>query len=733
MPPTRTKPYPFDLTLAFVQPALGGPGGGEVVDPDGNAVEPGSAGRLYGLITRDGLVSRRVDPLGTGTFPEAQEYAAADVYKERSFVYRRSYLGMGERTQNGALTPRYYYGWNAQTHGTMRGRGPAWHEAQTLGAAEGPVLGFVEGLHNGALTLFVLAGRYVRRHAGDLPGQQPVSLDLGPGNYARSACRWSPAEGSYGDRLLLTDNLSRLWQYDGTVWSQLTASGGADLVWSTQWELWRAFGWEVSKTQSDPSDPSNWTLPTPAGDETCEVSGLADVSNRMYFFKENGSVWSQQSTTDNVPLFRGMEEAAQPYNGRNPAPWQNQIYFRVGDGFYRLSGTETATFDRVGLERLQTNTSPVRGPIRCFAGYAGYYGFAGAFNPHVIAPDGFEGPCSFLLRYGNWVPSEGDEEGVSAFVDGYDGAQIVWEGRRISALGVVTTEAVIGAPAEDENPRLYAGFEDGTYGWIRLPSNGPNPFDPSSGCDFTDEVSFIRWPRHSMDAPADLKGYLSVDVTGPYLDPYRWVTLSYRIDPDGESAPWAQLGRPLWQNQERITFPAPTLGKIIEIREDFGASPPPADPGPNPSPYPPGPTLEEWLLLPTPVVSAVVLREQLRPAFRAEYGFTLRGEDWAPLRNGATSRLTAPEIRDLLRKAADAPSTVRLTLTDETAGDFTLVTYGEKMVQAGAKRRYGLTKDIQVTMVAYRTQQVRGIFARYFDMVYSDLDPDFTYADADEL
>ena len=109
--------------------------------------------------------------MGTGTFPEAQEYATSDVYKERSFVFRRTYLGLGERTQNGATTPRYYYAWSAQTFGTMRGKGPAWHPVDTGSPTEGPVLGFAEGMHAGVLTLFILAGRYVRRHAGDLPGQ----------------------------------------------------------------------------------------------------------------------------------------------------------------------------------------------------------------------------------------------------------------------------------------------------------------------------------------------------------------------------------------------------------------------------------------------------------------------------------------------------------------------------------------------------------------------------------
>ena len=713
MPPTRTRPHPYDCLLAFVQPAVGGPGGG-LTDPQGKPLEPGKAGREYGLVTRDGHVMRRVDPLGAGTFPESQEYATSDVYKERAFVYRRSYLGLGERTQNGSTTPRYYYAWNAQTHGTMRGKGPRWHPASAAGATpEGPVLGFVEALHQGAVTWFILAGRYVRRHAGDLDGQQPVSLDLGAGVYARSACRWSPAEGAYGDRLLLTDSARRFWQYDGNVWAEITGVDGADLVHSTQFELWRSYGWEVSKCESDPSVLANWTLPTPVGDETCRVSGMTDVRGQLYFFKEDGTVWGQQSTTDNVKVFGGIEESAQEYNGRNPASWLDQLYFRVGPGFYRLTGGQVAQVERVGPERLVTNTSPVRGPVRAFAGFSTHYGFAGLYNSHARREDGTTGGSSYLLRYGNWVPSEGDEEGAAVFSDGYDGAQVVWEGQKVSALGVCTTEAVMLADGEAGNPRLYAGFEDGTYGWIRLPRNGPNPFDPGSGCDFTDQLSYLRWPRHSMDAPADLKDYLSFDGSGPYLDPYRSVRVGYRVDPSDEGDPWRTLAQELTQTGRRVPVEAPTLGKVIEVREEYAAERPPAVYPPPPSPYPPGPTAAEWDRLPTPVVSALILREQLRPAFRAEYALTVRAEDWAPRRDGGTSRLTAQQVRSLIREAAGAPATVRLVLPDEEAGDFNTITYGEAMRQAGRLRRYGQSTDVAVTLVAYRTKQVRGIVARF--------------------
>jgi hypothetical protein len=170
-----------------------------------------------------------------------------------------------------------------------------------------------------------------------------------------------------------------------------------------------------------------------------------------------------------------------------------------------------------------------------------------------------------------------------------------------------------------------------------------------------------------------------------------------------------------------VLIEAPTLGKVIEIREEYVAERPPAVYPPPPSPWPPGPTQPEWDRMPTPVMSALILREQLRPAFRAEYGLTIRAEDWAPRRDGGTSRLTGQQVRALIREAADAPATVRLVLPDEEAGDFTAITYAERMKQAGGRRRYGQSTDVQVTLVAYRTQPTRGIVRRFFDQLVGDL------------
>ena len=423
----------------------------------------------------------------------------------------------------------------------MRGRGPAWHPADTGGAARARCWRSSRRIHQGVLTLFILAGRYVRRHAGDLPGQQPVSLDLGAGNRARSAARWRTRGPTPQEFLYVTDSLSRIWRYDGAVWAQVTTIGTRSLLWSTRDELWGADREFVTKCEGDPANPADWTLPVPCGDGIALVSGMADVASRMYFFTDDGAVWSLQADTTAIPLFRGLETTRDPRNGRNPTPWLNQLYFRSGDSFYRLSGTETATFDPIGPERLQTNTSPVRGPVGAFAGALGYYAFAGVYNPRCSAPDGYEGPCLVPAPVRQLGALGGGRGGRGAVPGRLRRGPGGVGGQGDHQPGVRRHPQRGGQRPGHRHPRLYAGFADGTYGWVTQPRNGPNPFDPDAGVEFTSGLSFLRWPRHCDGRPGRPEGVPLLRRLGAHPRP---VPLGGRAVPRRRGGRGDALGAP---------------------------------------------------------------------------------------------------------------------------------------------------------------------------------------------
>lgn len=699
-----------------------------------------------GLRLREGVMGKRILPLENYSAP-VQEYGTDDLYLERSYVFRRAYAGMGDSSQqSNGNPPRSFYASNAWHHGAYRGQGPRWHPIVPVGGAAGEHAGFVEavGPTAGALALFALAGRYVRRVTGLNDPDQALSLDLGAGVVVETATRWTAAGVTGGDGLYLTDSNAHLWRHQVGTWTDLSATTSAPdcrFICTTGVELWRALGNVVSKCEGDPGVGASWTADIPVGDEEVPISGLGQLWGQLFVFKQDGTVWTLQGGADvgrarNVAP--GLAVTPHPANGRRPASWDNALYFSAGAGFWRLTSSGAGvTVDRVGPERLVDNTSPVRGPVTAFCGYDAFGAYGAVHNTSEGA--------AFLLGYGNWVPTEeaSPDAGSFRFTPAWNGSLLDLAGERITALAVTQLSAVVGAPdpanpwtATDRgNPLLFVGLADGTYGYVALPRDGANPFSPAAHLgpdDFTDRLSFTRWPRHTLMAPGDIKAFLSFAATGPVLDEARAVRPEFRIDPVGEADPWSTVAVPLTENGRRVLFPDDSWGRVIDVREVYATlAPAPVSLGEGALAAPPG-TVEgratDLDRLPGPVVATLTLREQVRPAFRLEYAGTVMAHWKVARRDGGSSRLTPPQTRNLVVAAAQDPGHTFLTMPDETVGRFALIQFQETVPPDGAFRRRGLAWDLALTAVQYRTQSVFGIFDRLNATTFGSLD-DRTFHD----
>lgn len=705
-PSSTRKPYPWHATLQV--------GGGPPA----------------GLMLRDGMVGKRVLPMANFQAP-VQDEETSDLYRERSYSWRKLYLGYGDFTQQSNGVPsRYFYASNAWHSGAMRGLGPRFRQL-TLAAAEGEVAGFVEAIHVVATVpqtkLFAIAGRYIRRWDGETGAEQALSLDLGAGFVGTSWTRWTAGGPGQQDALYLTDSrtpMGHLWRYQGGAWTDLTAAGAppAAFVLATGPELWRVCGttnqpgvaYAVSKCEADPATPGNWTNPIPVGDASVPVSGLSELQMRLFIHKTDATVWALQGGPDTGTarnLTPDLRESRDPDNGKRPAAWLGAVYFRAGDSLWRFTG---AAAERVGPERLVDNTSPVRGPVVAFAGHGAWYGLGAVYNAALTS--------SYLVQYGNWVPSEETSPagGAHQFIASWEGSLCDLPNKRVTALAVVAHDAVVGTPPTGGNPLLLVGFADGTYGWLRLPRDGPSPFTPDAHlapADFTDQPAFSRFPRHSLMAPGDVKAYLSFSASGPVLDDARWVEVEYRVDPVGRDDPWNPLAGRLTQHGARVLFPLDTSGRVIDVRERYLAQRPAADGGTGGTP-----TWAAFDALPTPVVATLTLREQLRPAFRFEYAFTVLAHDKVARRDGASDRKTAAQIRNLLVAAAQDPGHVVLTLPDETVGRFAMIEFQEQLPPDGRFRRRGVAWDLSLSAITYVTRATYGIFDRLNLTLFGDTD-----------
>ena len=372
-----------------------------------------------------------------------------------------------------------------------------------------------------------------------------------------------------------TDALGELWRYDGATWTM--APVPARFLIRIGDRLIRGWGNQISQCSADPMVAENWTGGTPAGDASDVISGLGAVNSVLFIFARTGRVFTLNGDGTHNDLYPGLRRtpALDPLDapGGQVASWLNALWFRNGDGFYRLEASGGTQIEDVGPGRLVDNGSVVSGPVQCFAGHQDWYAFQGVYNPATDA--------SYLLQYGDWLPQGAGEDAAYRFLDTLHGALVVWEGKRVTAL-----QATIGGFAGGEHTRVYAGFSDGTMGWFNLPRSGPNPFATDAGLDeddFTADPSYLTWPLHTLLASADRKEYLSVTAHGPRITPGDFVRVSYWLDPvllpQTEVLRRNELARTaagpgafLAQSPRATTREAPVLGVQYTFPQDVTAA-----------------------------------------------------------------------------------------------------------------------------------------------------------------
>lgn len=630
-------------------------------------------------MARGGFVGKKVMSLA-GTVPNSAEYGADDQYRERSFVFGRALLGMGEATQRSHSGTRYHYALNCWFSGGKRGKGPKWNNLAP--ASTGSIQDFYEALHGGVLTQFIAAGRYMLRRAGDTSGDQVVSKDFGVGRTITSAARFKAPSGT--DSLYVTLDNGDLWLYNGAAWVGPAASGG---TWNGDALLCCVVGDEfyikdtantVRKATADPMTAGNYSGQFTAGDGSRSINGLLSHNNALVAFMDDGTLAAFNTDGSGNELLAGLTTTRNATNGAKPVGDPlGRFYFRNGSSWLRGDGMDGFSAEPIGPERWMGNTSEVTGVAHCFAWYGTYYGFWGQYNSSNGA--------SYLLQFGDWLPAD-DADGYQ-FAETLNGALVKWAGRQISAMRVQFIGGI---------PRLYCGFTDGTCGWIRLPSNSPNPFSAQSGCEFADGgtgASECYWPRHTMMKEADNKAFLHFQAQGE-LSSANTSTVSYRTS---DGAAWAPLDVPFTQSGQREEIDGNAVGQFIDVKETFVSASSAA----------------------TPVMESLVLREQLRPGLRIEWAFRVIARHRVALRNGATDRKTPEQIYDLCRRAADTPGSITLTTPDEVASSFHAVNFAFAIPPEN--ERYGLARDIDMSFVSYRTLETYGIYSRFGSLTFDEL------------
>jgi hypothetical protein len=309
---------------------------------------------------------------------------------------------------------------------------------------------------------------------------------------------------------------------------------------------------------------------------------------------------------------------------------------------------------------------------------------------------------SYLLSYGNWIPRP-ESSGVDStvvgssytFTDQYDGALVRWKNRKVTSLFASTIPV---------DARLYIGFADGGYDWLRLVPY-PLALDAGSvqGAEYTQDESYLVMPLHHAMFQADTKHWTGTTVFGPLLAAGDSVLVGYRVK-GSQVGPGAaadggflSFGDRLTEIGMRCDCVNQMAGQAIEVQIAFDSASTSS----------------------TPILEGLGLHERLVPRFRRDYTLTINASDFVTRRDGAAVRQSGVFIRQLLENAAAAPSALSLMLPDERVNEVALFSYEEHQVPHN--QRGGLGWAITAQATQFTTLSVYGIIGRLRGTLIGDL------------
>lgn len=624
--------------------------------------------------TPDGLLVGKKQTNLENVYPQAPDYDSAPVYRERTFMFRPT-AGYGEGVQDGVSDRNYHYGINVWCFGGLVGRGPLSHSLTP--DTTGPIRRFAEARAGGVMTLFILAGPYVLQRVSDTNSGHTVSRTRA-GQVSTDAARYQGGFAGAVDSLYVAWSDGVIEEFNGSTWANCALPSGfnPNFLEVVGDELWAADATRsiIRKVTSDPKVAGNWSGPYQIGDPSSPITAIRSTNNQLVIFKQDGGIFTVNADGSDSDLFPGLTTTPDPNNARTAWAWLGALWFRVGQAFYRLDMGGGAQLTPTGPQLLLGNASEVRGPVQAFMGWNAQMAFGVIWNP--------SNNTSYLMQYGSWAPKAGEDSAVASFQAQWDGALVKWTNRRATALWVSNVP---------EEARLYVGFLDGGYDYIKLV---PYPLERNSGGEYTMGESYMVLPLHHATYQADRKQWVGFSGFGPVFDLGDSMTVSYRLagsagmpssQPSGD---YVKLPQSITFNGQRIELDQQVAGYSLDIRLDFL-----------------GPNTTHTLAL-----EGIGVHERLVPQFRRDFTFLADANDVVARRDGSTTRRSGQHIRDMLMEAAAQPASITLEFPDETVSDVGIFQYTERQVTHD--KRYGLGWTVEMQATQFKLTEVYGIIAR---------------------
>lgn len=430
------------------------------------------------------------------------------------------------------------------------------------------------------------------------------------------------------------------WSLNGTAWAPMSsflaqafAVVGREFWWATSGNRLRK-----CDTNADPTNEANYTTAQfQVGDSTSIITNLLVSAGGTLVICKTDGLYTLTSTGDSVNLFPYLKFAPIPHNGKWAGQFLNSLYVSYGNSLLRINAD--LSVDSIGLDKLTSNTSEVRGPVTAFAGIGTFFAWAMCWNPDTNQ--------AFLCKLGTFPGSGGlgvkTVTGTTATTTNLEVApEDAWHGSLsdpLASLGCHLFTSYVGAPAD--HTATYLSLQDGSI-YRLINACGPNPGNCSQYRFVTGDhyVDLPLWNGNFNVSNKDLRRAI---VTAANLDTLNYVTLDYALSTAGAYTTMPEhFDNTDWESH---SFPS-DLPFAVNARFRVHVH--------NP------------LATRCPLVSSFAIGYSLHPLRIMQFTADILCADGLVRRDGVMLRIGRKKIKALVEKWVDQPGAVMVSLPDET-------------------------------------------------------------------
>ncbi len=264
-------------------------------------------------------------------------------------------------------------------------------------------------------SLLAMNGRYVHRRVSDNTvtgfGASPVK-DFGAGvNCINAAIHQSDGGTPANPTVYAAMNGANVAQYcsdsTGVTWTAFSTHVSI-AYWTVGRELWRASDVnQASKCDqaSDPTVEASWANAASfrIGDKQYPINRVRVSSVGFPLFMKQDGLYTLDTVGQDSRLYPWFQFGASSEDGLFSWDFGNDTHVTYGNQHVRLTPTEGFSFPRVSLvptgpERSLGNTSEVHGRLTAGVGDGSMFAYVGLYNPDTNT--------SYLLKFSGWIGAE---------------------------------------------------------------------------------------------------------------------------------------------------------------------------------------------------------------------------------------------------------------------------------------------------------------------------------------